>query len=204
MELDRLNPVRSQWTAIEGKDLPTDGNFETKFKNVAQNMDPGTYFVGDVSILSIHWSGTERAELQRLISPEDNEDAFQGEIWLNSLTKSVDIPRRIIVIFDTIGTKGIHIDSEEHKYRLIHPAIGMTLVTNKNDPLLRFGRLVTYTEPFTCSCYDRIVYDEYLTPTAVRLLDFGPDVKFCLTDQISCYGMELTNEWEARREPTRD
>jgi len=201
MELDRLNPELSRWTTIEGKDLNDEENFKTDFKNVAKNMDPGTYFVGDVSILSIHWSETERAELRTMISPADKEDAFQGEIWLNSLTKS-DIPLRIIVSYDTIGTKEIHIDSEGNEYRLIHPAIGMTLVTDMNDPLLRFGRLVTYTEPFTCSCYDRIVYDENLIPTPVRLLDFGPDVKFCLTDQISYPGMELTSERKATRERT--
>ena len=158
------------------------------FKKIEARMNPGTYFVGDVSLLL---SERERAELESFVFPEDIEDLFEGGTLLES--------GRRIVIFRTICTKGTHIDSGRHKYNLRYPVIGITLFLDNNDPLIQCGRLVTYTKPFICSCYDIVTYDEGLIPYPVRLLDFGPDVKFRLTDEISHPGMKLTSDPKAGR-----
>ena len=153
------------------------------FKTIEVEMDPGTYFVGDVSLLL---SERDRANLEYYVFPADIEAAFEGELWLNS--------GRRIVIFHTIGTRATHVDSDQHKYHLREPAIGITLVKDMNDPLLQCGRLVTYTEPFICSSYDFLKLEEDSMVYATRLLDFGPAVTFDLTDTITHLDMKLTSD----------
>ena len=155
----------------------------------------GVYFVGDIYPL---FKQTDRRWLDTQVFTGDVGLPLEGDVspWMTWQRKTV--------IFDTLENTGIQRDTTNHVYHLArtHPGIGITMVPSGMDPTPFGGHLLTSEEPFICSVYEFLEYDEDDGfPSLRRIIDFGAHVKFDVTGRLPYEGISM--ESDDSRPPVR-
>jgi len=157
-------------------------------------LPPGKYYIGELYPMMIT---QDKIDLSKIRAKNPSR---QGLFKLQS--------GRSIVMFDTLGTNGMHADESGHEYRLFYGAIAITLShgidvesydwdmrDSSNDLITeKLGRIVEYNHPFKCTSYEFDVdekqkktkvcdVEEIRKKTKVQILQFGKKVLFNSTSK---------------------
>ena len=169
-------------------------------------LKAGDYFVGDINPISTH----------------DESEALtgwmeEGERGLIRLNNNLEV-----VVWPTIATKRRHLDDKGKQYFLGHFLIGIIKLPDKppdDSEKWRLdlyaqvlsktmqGQIVHYEKEFSCSCYDGKVSSADSLDLGdkekdkIRILNFGEQVRFTLSEHSTCEDMELYDDPKIKKIP---